>query len=216
MIISLIIKGTHMTKQGTFSRLKEQEKHLRREIIMEAAEKQFAEKPFNRVNMRDIAKEAGISPASIYRYFPDQQSLFAEALARGTKQVIKNVNAIASSASANSIDDAAVEFIDFFTGDDQYFRLMINFMLEVPVENELYEKANYIAKSLLDEFDLLFTNLGATQNVRLISHAFFATLTGIMTTFRNYPGKSRDEIMVHRKRVAGIISGLMQTGIRRD
>ena len=65
-------------EQNTLSELKEKEKDARRTIIVDAAEKEFATKPFNKVNMRVIAKRAGISPALIYRHFPDQQSLFAE------------------------------------------------------------------------------------------------------------------------------------------
>ena len=44
--------------EGTFARLKKQEKDLRKQIIVDAAEKLFASKPFSRVSMRDIAKEA--------------------------------------------------------------------------------------------------------------------------------------------------------------
>ncbi|PKN76248.1 MAG: TetR/AcrR family transcriptional regulator, partial [Deltaproteobacteria bacterium HGW-Deltaproteobacteria-1] len=80
-----------MKKQTVLSKLKEQEKLARRTIIIDAAEKEFAEKPFQKVTMRDIAKRAGISPALIYRHFPDQQSLFAEAYMRGIGKVFEKI-----------------------------------------------------------------------------------------------------------------------------
>ncbi|HQI24391.1 MAG TPA: helix-turn-helix domain-containing protein, partial [Smithella sp.] len=68
-----------MKKKNTFAELKNNEKRARQGVIVEAAQRVFAVKPFNKVSIRDIAREAGISHASIYRYFPDQQSLFVEA-----------------------------------------------------------------------------------------------------------------------------------------
>ena len=66
-------------KKNTFADLKANEKKARQDVIIDAAERVFAVKPFSKVSIRDIAREAGISHASIYRYFPDQQSLFVEA-----------------------------------------------------------------------------------------------------------------------------------------
>jgi len=38
----------------------------------------FSEKPLQKVSMREIAINAGISHASIYRYFHDKNELFLE------------------------------------------------------------------------------------------------------------------------------------------
>ena len=59
-----------------------------RNVIVDAAEKVFSSKPFSKVSMRDIAKEAGISPALIYDHFPDQQHLFMEAFLRGAAHLL--------------------------------------------------------------------------------------------------------------------------------
>ncbi len=54
-----------MTKKIDFSELKKQEWNSRKNLIMDAAQRVFAVKTFDKVNMRDIAKEAGISAGSI-------------------------------------------------------------------------------------------------------------------------------------------------------
>ena len=69
-----------------FKTLKEHEKETRRDVIKNAAERVFAKKPFDEVTIRDVAREAGISHSLIYRYFPDQQSLFVEACFRGRRE----------------------------------------------------------------------------------------------------------------------------------
>lgn len=62
-----------MKAKGTLTDLKMQDKELRKNIIMDAAERVFANKPYDKVNIREIAKEAGMATSSIYTYFPNQR-----------------------------------------------------------------------------------------------------------------------------------------------
>jgi len=48
---------------------KEREKERRRQQIIIAAKRIFSAKGFNKATMEDIAKEAEISPGTIYIYF---------------------------------------------------------------------------------------------------------------------------------------------------
>ena len=64
--------------ESRFAELKEKEKLARKQIVIESALALFAKKPFYEVGMREVADEAGISPATIYRYFPSQEELFNE------------------------------------------------------------------------------------------------------------------------------------------
>jgi AcrR family transcriptional regulator len=56
---------------------KHREKELRRQQIMVAAKKLFASKGFNRATIEDIAKEAELSPGTLYLYFKNKDELFA-------------------------------------------------------------------------------------------------------------------------------------------
>lgn len=202
-----------MPKQSTFSKLKEQEKDLRKNIIIDAAEKQFASKPFHKVSIRDIAKEAGISPASIYRHFPDQQSLFIEAFYRGTKEIRHIFDDMIINNNQVSIDSVVERFIDYFTIKDQYFRMMINFFLIGPVDPIMFERLTNIERAMLDQFDVLFKKMGANDNIRFLSQTLFAALTGIVAIFRSTPDKSSEEILHHRKRIAQVVAGLFRKSI---
>ena len=55
---------------------------VRKNLIIDASIRLFSKMLFDKVGMRDIAAEADISPASIYRYFSNRDDLFAEALWR--------------------------------------------------------------------------------------------------------------------------------------
>src|SRR5215210_1575315 len=47
----------------------------RREQILEAATRVFAEKGFRRATTREVAREAGVSEGTIYNYFEDKDAL---------------------------------------------------------------------------------------------------------------------------------------------
>lgn len=196
---------------GTFSKLKKQEKDLRKKIIIDAAEKLFAAKPFHEVSMRDIAREAGISVSAIYRHFPDQKSLFLESFARGTLALKEEFDAMLANDKKATINVFVDRFIEYFTEKDQYFRMMINFFLEGPVEPEMFEKLSDIERSLLGQFDSVLIKMGIKKNVRYYSHALFAALTGIVAIFRSTPDKSYEQIMSHRKRIGRVISSLLKS-----
>jgi AcrR family transcriptional regulator len=188
--------------------LKQKQKGTRRRIIIDAAEKEFATKPFNRVNMRDIAKRAGISPALIYRHFPDQQSLFAEAYVRGVSGAFDSIYKKIDESADGAMQDVIADFIEFFTRNDQYYRMMMNFFLNGDVDRVLFNKLNILERRMLDNFDRMFEKIKIKDNVRFQSHTLFAALIGIIATFRNHPDKSDSEVLKHRKRIASNLARL--------
>lgn len=56
---------------------KEREKERRRQQIVVAAKRVFSEKGFNKATMEDIAKEAELSPGTLYLYFKNKEELYA-------------------------------------------------------------------------------------------------------------------------------------------
>ncbi len=56
---------------------KERERERRRQQIMVAAKRVFAEKGFTKATMEDIAKEAELSPGTLYLYFKNKDELYA-------------------------------------------------------------------------------------------------------------------------------------------
>jgi AcrR family transcriptional regulator len=56
---------------------KEREKERRRQQIIVAAKRVFSQKGFNKATMEDIAKEAELSPGTLYLYFKNKEELYA-------------------------------------------------------------------------------------------------------------------------------------------
>jgi AcrR family transcriptional regulator len=163
--------------------------------------------------MRDIAAEAGMSAASIYRYFADKDELFVEALLRESRDISEGLGVIMASNHDSSIEKVAVEFVDYLINRDAFFQMMTHFMMDGGISAKSLERFNEIERGLLKIFDGMFEDLGARGNVRLLSHAFFASLNGILITFRNYPGRSPEEYGKHMRKIAAIIADVFSKGI---
>ncbi|MEW5952844.1 MAG: TetR/AcrR family transcriptional regulator [Bacillota bacterium] len=202
-----------MAAKSTLMKLKENEREVRRKLIIDAAINLFARKPFNQVSMRDIAAEAGISAASIYRYFNDRDELFVEAFFRKGREIGASLERHLKETRQVSLEVIGIAYVDYLLDNDDFFQMMTHFMLEGGInENYLETFNNAIDHYLLNNFDDIFNKIGVTGNVRLLSHTFFAYLNGIMITFRKYPGRSEQEIRRHIHRLATIMAGIYRQG----
>ena len=194
-----------MKKRSSFVDLKNIEKKARQDVIIESAKRVFAIKPFNKVSIRDIAREAGISHASIYRYFPDQQSLFVEAFLHGAEEITVILDSIIRNSEEKPAEKVAEVYLTYLIDNDQYFRMMTHFMLDGSLSAEMVDKLNASERLIFDKFDALFRKMNMPEPVRPMSHAFFAALNGVLITFRNYPGRSVKAVHQHMHNIAQII-----------
>jgi AcrR family transcriptional regulator len=78
-----------------------------RDVILDAAERRFAERGFAGVSVREIATDAGLkNQASLYHHFKNKKALYEAVLARGVEPIIDMV------ASAQTPGDAADPVLD--------------------------------------------------------------------------------------------------------
>ncbi len=69
----------------------------RRTRLIEAATALFAQAPYDRVQVDDIAAAANVAKPTLYRYFAGKEALFLAALERGLAGLVAEVGAIARS-----------------------------------------------------------------------------------------------------------------------
>lgn len=70
---------------------KEKEKQIRRNDIIDAAEKVIFSKGYDIATMDDIAKEAEFSKRTVYIYFNSKEQLYFEIMVRGYKILIRKI-----------------------------------------------------------------------------------------------------------------------------
>ena len=196
-----------MEQKKTFAHINSEAKLARQTVIIDAAKRVFAVKPFNEVSIRDIAREAGISHASIYRYFPDQQSLFIEAFLQGAGEIGAALERLIENGEMPDITKVSDVYVTYLMNNDPYFRMMTHFMLDGSLSAEKLEKLNAAERRVFDQFDRMFRKMNKPEPVRPLSHAFFAALNGVLITFRNYPGRTAKAVRQHMLNIARLIAG---------
>lgn len=87
------------------SNRRDKEKRIRRDDIIDAAEKVFFFKGYDEATMDDVAKEAEFSKRTLYVYFNSKEHLRFEIMIRGYKILIERIEmAFSTTSESNSLD----------------------------------------------------------------------------------------------------------------
>lgn len=111
-------------------KLKE-EKAMRRDKMIDAAEKLFFSKGYEQSTMDDVAREAHFSKRTVYAYFTGKEQLHFEVMIRGYRQLIALLKKEEKSAEACSAGDRlermAHAFYRFSTDFPDYFAAIFSY-----------------------------------------------------------------------------------------
>ncbi len=200
-----------MHKKTTLSELKSKERQDRKDLIIDAAERVFSTRPFDRVSMREIAVEAGIAASSIYTYFPNQEALFMEATVRDSNTFIEELRKTVadSDITLDTLDHLIETFIDFISTHDSYFRMMVIFMTHGKISSESMQKLNELVREGFGIYETVFQKLGYRGDTRILAHYFFAMLNGILVNYRNLDGRREEEVIAYMKKVGKVFRELL-------
>jgi AcrR family transcriptional regulator len=177
--------------KSTFKQLREDEREVRKRLIIKAAKELFEEKSFHEIGMRDIAVKAGVSAASIYRYFPSRDDLFVEALIQDINEIEERFQQRLE--HRDTIEDITLAVVDYMIDNEATFQMMCHFMIRGELNPQALKKFNGVQRYFLNMFDKLVKGTEGSGKLRLNTQAFFASLAGIVLTFRNYPGRTAEE-----------------------
>jgi AcrR family transcriptional regulator len=200
----ITVKEGAMARDSAFNKLREEEREVRRQLIIEAALSLLEKKSFDQIGMRDIASEAGISPASLYRYFPGQTDLLMESFIYDLESLVQEFNQKLSGNEIDSVQKFAVEFVEILIKNEATFQMMSYMMVKADIPPELLDKFNLIMKNLFSNIEDVFKKSGIEFGSRNIIHGFFASLTGVVMTFRNFPVEDKMLLRNHIIKLAQI------------
>lgn len=83
-----------------------------RDLILDVAERRFAERGFAAVSMREIAAEAGLkNQASLYHHFKNKRALYEAVLTRGVTLILERMAANGAETSREAVLDHVVDIL---------------------------------------------------------------------------------------------------------
>jgi AcrR family transcriptional regulator len=145
-----------MTELG----LRERKKQKTRQLIAETARQLFAERGFEQVTVTEIAREAEVSPATVFNYFPTKEDLFYSRLEAFEEELL---TAVRERAPGQSVIDAFGGFLlgqgGVLTmdapGADEQLRTITRIITDSPAllarERQVFDRYSQALAALLAE-----------------------------------------------------------------
>jgi AcrR family transcriptional regulator len=168
------------------SRRVERKERLRGEILA-AASKMFADRGYEAVTLREIAKEIGYTHAVIYQHFPDKWHILAELSSETIGLLIQNFDAIAAGYSGpkERLFAASRGLIQFCTAHPQQFRNVF-FGPENRNGTRAGQYIDDICKPLFERFVQLFFEVAREEGLPgkddiVVAHTWWYTIFGLAT-----------------------------------
>lgn len=188
--------------------IKQQEREVRRKLILTAAEKLFARKDFKSVTVREIAGTAGVSIGTIYNYYQNLDELFVDVFVGSVKEITGMLDAEKQGDTPCSLDRLCEVYIGYLNDNMTFYQMMSHFMLGGKLSDAATGRLNHCMREVIDRVSLTVEAEGIGADTRLTAQAIFSALNGIMISYATYPGRSLDEIRRHTLRLAKLMAGL--------
>jgi AcrR family transcriptional regulator len=168
------------------SRRVERKERLRGEIL-EAASKMFADRGYEAVTLREIAKEIGYTHAVIYQHFPDKWHILAELSRETIGLLIQNFDAISAKnpVPKERLFATSRALIQFCTAHPQQFR---NVFFGPENRNGIRtgQYIDDIGRPLFQRFVQLFFEVAEAEGLPnkddiVVAHTWWYTIFGLAT-----------------------------------
>ncbi len=117
----------------------------RRRQIVEVAAEIFSLKGFNGALTKEIAERAGVSPAIIFRHFPNKEAIYSAILDHKVKQAAERIRERLREAAGRKDDRAyfgalAFDLLDLYSKDPTLIRLLLFSALEAHDLSRMFYK----------------------------------------------------------------------------
>lgn len=168
------------------SRRIERKEKLRSEILA-AASKMFADRGYEAVTLREIAKDIGYTHAVIYQHFPDKWHILAELSNETIGLLIQDFDAIAAKypSPKERLFATSRGLIQFCTANPQQFRNVF-FGPENRNGTRAGQYIDDIGRPLFERFVQLFFDVAKAEglpnkNDMVVAHTWWYTIFGLAT-----------------------------------
>jgi AcrR family transcriptional regulator len=146
-----------MTATPSYTRLENDE---RRRRLLELGARLFTEHAYDEISMSQIAREAGISKALLYHYFPSKRDYFVATLAGGAEELRARVEPDPDLPPAQALAGSVDAYLGWIENNAAAYEKLFRSAGAVPEVRELVEGVRSATA------DRILAGLGAAANPR--------------------------------------------------
>lgn len=173
----------------------------RREEILAAALRLFAERGVHGVSTRQIAEAVGISQPTLYAYFPSKHDIAAEITSRAFTELARRLTAKAFDLSFESLAECFRIYIDFGLENPDAYR--VAFMVEGATLPAVAPEAHALGKSAFDILrqgivELHERGLSTAEDPERLAQSLWAGMHGLVSLLiarPHFPWVDRDALV---------------------
>jgi AcrR family transcriptional regulator len=161
----------------------------RRRQLLEQGADLFTRYSYEELSMRKIAREAGISKALLYHYFPSKQAFFQATLAQAAEELRARTEPDPDLSPAEQLQGSLESFLELIDDNSVAYQKLMQGATSVPEVRELVsEVRTRTAERILDG---LFPD-GAPAKARLAVHGWLWFMDGACLNWIEHHDLPRD------------------------
>jgi AcrR family transcriptional regulator len=173
---------------------RKKEKENRKNAILKTARKLFFDKGFKSVTIDNIAAKAGLSKGSIYLCFESKEEIYFQVLIADNIEANKKNSYYLEKEAAISelLLEFAQDYVDYFLGNNELFRILMTFMMHSDQMNLTDEQNRELIRTTNDNIQVISELLqkgidsgefSAPINLRQTQNAIWGLLNGIISLY---------------------------------
>jgi AcrR family transcriptional regulator len=174
----------------------------RRRQLLELGAELFATHSYAELSMAKIAREAGISKALLYHYFPSKQEYFVATLRQGAEEIARRTEPDADLPTHEALSRSVDAFLGWIEENETAYRKMMESVGSVPEVRALVDEIRSATSKRILE------GIGAPQPVpprlRAAAGAWLWFMDGAILDWLDHRDMSRTEL---RDLLLGALAG---------
>ena len=112
----------------------------RRRQLLELGARLFTTHSYSELSMSQIARQAGISKALLYHYFPSKQDFFRATLAQAADELQERIAPLPGLSASEQLDASLDAYLSWIEAHGQAYEKLLRTSLEVDEVRELVEE----------------------------------------------------------------------------
>jgi len=179
----------------------------RRRRLLELGTRLFTEHAYDEISMARIAREAGISKALLYHYFPSKQDYFMATLAGGAEELRARVEPDPALPPAEALASALDAYLAWIEDNSEAYAKLFRSATGVPEVRDLVEAVR------VGTADRILAGLGATDNprARIAVHGWLWFMDGACLDWIAHRDLTRGEL--HGLLLGTLAGALLAAGV---
>ena len=161
----------------------------RRSRLLDLGQALFTQHTFDELSMARIAREAGISKALLYLYFPSKRAYFLETLASGADELRAAIEPDPDAEPVEALTSAVDVYLEWIDEHAESYRKLLQSAAAIPEVREVIEAVR------ADTTQRILDGLGATSpQARATTSGWLWFVDGVCLDWLDHRDMTRDEV----------------------